>query len=85
MCEFIYFYSEQSLTDVSSHLTPEPVSDVVAVKLEEPTSAGKKTADGAVAPADVFSLTATVKTEKQEQQKETSKKSVKQPQYLSIL
>ncbi|XP_032438674.1 uncharacterized protein LOC116732539 isoform X4 [Xiphophorus hellerii] len=63
--------TETKQKDVSSHLTPEPVSDVVAVKLEEPTSAGKKTADGAMAPADIFSLTATVKTEKQEQQKET--------------
>ncbi|XP_054916855.1 microtubule-associated protein futsch-like isoform X2 [Poeciliopsis prolifica] len=77
---------EQSATDVSSHLTPELVSDVVAVKLEEPTSAGKKTADGTAAPADVLSLTATVKTEKQEQQKETKRtpqKTVKSSMPLS--
>ncbi|XP_032438671.1 uncharacterized protein LOC116732539 isoform X1 [Xiphophorus hellerii] len=78
--------TETKQKDVSSHLTPEPVSDVVAVKLEEPTSAGKKTADGAMAPADIFSLTATVKTEKQEQQKETKhtpEKTVKSSMPLS--
>uniref|UniRef100_A0A096MB26 Matrin-type domain-containing protein n=1 Tax=Poecilia formosa TaxID=48698 RepID=A0A096MB26_POEFO len=66
------FYSEQSVTDVSSHLTPEPVSDVVAVKLDEPTSAEAKPDEAAAAPADLFSLAATVKTEKEEQQKETT-------------
>ncbi|XP_043953154.1 uncharacterized protein LOC122820052 isoform X2 [Gambusia affinis] len=78
--------TETKQKDVSSHLTPEPVSDVVAVKLEEPTSAGKKTADGAAAPADGFSLTATAKTEKQEQQKETKRtpeKTVKSSMPLS--
>ncbi|XP_014883354.1 uncharacterized protein LOC106944683 isoform X3 [Poecilia latipinna] len=65
--------TETKQEDVSSHLTPEPVSDVVAVKLDEPTSAEAKPDEAAAAPADLFSLAATVKTEKEEQQKETKR------------
>ncbi|XP_017165965.1 serine/arginine repetitive matrix protein 2-like [Poecilia reticulata] len=78
--------TETKQEDVSSHLTPEPVSDVVAVKLEEPKSAEAKPDDGVAAPADVFSLAAAVKTEKQEQQKETqhtAEKTVKSSTPLS--
>uniref|UniRef100_A0A096M7C1 Matrin-type domain-containing protein n=1 Tax=Poecilia formosa TaxID=48698 RepID=A0A096M7C1_POEFO len=78
--------TETKQEDVSSHLTPEPVSDVVAVKLDEPTSAEAKPDEAAAAPADLFSLAATVKTEKEEQQKETkhaAEKTVKSSTPLS--
>ncbi|XP_014836950.1 PREDICTED: zinc finger protein 638-like isoform X3 [Poecilia mexicana] len=73
--------TETKQEDVSSHLTPEPVSDV-----DEPTSAEAKPDEAAAPPAGLFSLAATVKTEKEEQQKETkhaAEKTVKSSTPLS--
>ncbi|KAM4714260.1 uncharacterized protein FYW61_019291 [Anableps anableps] len=86
--------TETKPEDVSSHLTPEPVSNVLAVKLEEPTSAETKPAEGAypAAAADVSSLTirggkaGEKKMAKQEQHKEinrTPMKTVKSSMPLS--